>query len=538
MHAKVSTHILERIIHMLDIYKANKVTMNAHDDSDMPQLVTGKLYQSLVEWSRRKPQAACIVEADSEISYSYAQVLTAVNAMRSVLGDKPQRIVMSLPGGILNAIIWISALSGGHHLLPVAPEASEKEKARAINKHRPDIVIIEQEQAAEQFAPTQARFISAKQCAILCEQVAEQSQENRPPVEGMVYLATSGTTGEPKGVILRESQIAWTAEQVCISHQLNEYDRGLTVLPFSHVNAPVVSLCATLLAGSTVVIARRFSRSNFWSWIERYQITWASIVPTIVTMLLTTDKPDFLPGTLRFLRTGSASLPATDLRAFEAKFALPVLETYGLSEAASQIVANPLPPAAHKPGSAGIPVGITLRICALPGEDGSRNLQALPNGQTGEICVSGPPVIAGYQDNAGSDAFLDGWFLTGDLGYLDEDGYVFITGRLREVIIRGGENIAPREIEEVLMQHPAIREAAAVGRPDALYGEQVVAYVATHEPWNSALKSDLQHFAAQHLSAYKVPVDFIPLDALPRNHTGKIERHLLRTREQEALQHR
>jgi acyl-CoA synthetase (AMP-forming)/AMP-acid ligase II len=109
---------------------------------------------------------------------------------------------------------------------------------------------------------------------------------------------------------------------------------------------------------------------------------------------------------------------------------------------------------------------------------------------------------------------------------------------LREVIIRGGENIAPREIEEVLMQHPAIREAAAVGRPDALYGEQVVAYVATHEPWNSALKSDLQHFAAQHLSAYKVPVDFIPLDALPRNHTGKIERHLLRTREQEVLQHR
>jgi acyl-CoA synthetase (AMP-forming)/AMP-acid ligase II len=255
-------------------------------------------------------------------------------------------------------------------------------------------------------------------------------------------------------------------------------------------------------------------------------------------MLLTTEKPDFLPGTLRFLRTGSASLPAADLLAFEAKFAIPVLETYGLSEAASQIVANPLPPAAHKPGSAGIPVGVTLRICMLPGEQGGTELQAVPVGQTGEICVTGPAVIESYQDNAGSDAFQHGWFRTGDLGYLDEDGYVFITGRIREVIIRGGENIAPREIEEVLLQYPAVREAAAVGRPDALYGEQVVAYVAMREAWSVELKSNLQHFAAQHLSAYKVPVDLIPMDELPHNLTGKIERHRLRAHEQEVYRNR
>lgn len=520
---------------MLNIYEANKVAIKEHNDADLVQFVAGKLYRSLAQWAAKQPQATCIVEADTGHECSYAQMLLAVNAMRRLLGDQPQRVIMALPAGILNAVIWISALSGGHHLLPLSPDASEQEKARAVNKHRPTIVFIEQEGAAEQFVSTRACFITSAQCTALFEQAAKWQPENCVPVEGKVYLATSGTTGEPKGVILNERQIAWTAEQVGISHQLTSRDRGLTVLPFSHVNAPVVSLCATLLAGSTVVIARRFSRRNFWSWIERYQITWASIVPTIVAMLLTTDKPDFLPGTLRFLRTGSAPLPAADLRAFEAKFALPVIETYGLSEAASQIVANPLPPAAHKAGSAGIPVGITLRICALAGEgaDPERDLQALPTGETGEICVSGFPVIAAYQDNAGSDAFQDGWFRTGDLGYLDEDGYVFITGRLREVIIRGGENIAPREIEEVLLQHPAIREAAAVGRPDALYGEVVVAYVATREPWRSEMKSDLQQFASEHLSAYKVPVDIIHINELPRNHTGKIERHLLRQRSEE-----
>ena len=523
---------------MLDLYTNNSVVEKDNKNLDAQSVVTGTLYQSLVSWAASQPQVTYIVEADTGREFSYAQILTAVDAMRHFLGNHPQRLLMSLPGSMLNAVLWISALSGGHHLLPISPDAPEKEKARAIKKHQPDIVFIEQEEAQEQFLSTPARFVTSAQCAAIFERTAEETLENYASSEGQVYLATSGTTGEPKGVILRESQIVWTAEQVRISHQLSERDHGLTVLPFSHVNAPVVSLCATLLAGGTVVIAQRFSRSNFWSWIERYQITWASIVPTIVAMLLTTDKPDFLPGTLRFLRTGSAPLPAADLMAFEAKFAIPVIETYGLSEAASQIVANPLPPAMHKPGSAGVPVGVTLKICTLLGEHDGSELQEVPAGQTGEICVTGPAVIDGYQDNAGSDAFQHGWFRTGDLGYLDEDGYVFITGRLREVIIRGGENIAPREIEEVLMQHPMVCEAAAVGRPDALYGEQVVAYVVTREAWSTELKSDLQHFASLHLSAYKVPVDLIPMDELPRNPTGKIERHLLRAREQEMFQQR
>jgi acyl-CoA synthetase (AMP-forming)/AMP-acid ligase II len=335
---------------------------------------------------------------------------------------------------------------------------------------------------AQGFATPNATIMSRQVCETLIEQASSQTPIE--PREGSVCLTTSGTTGEPKGVILKEHQIAWTANHVRISHQLSSQDRGLTVLPFYHVNAPVVSLCASLLAGGTVIIAQRFSRRHFWSWIERYPVSWASIVPTIVAILLETEKPSFLPGTLRFVRTGSASLPAADLQAFEARFSIPVIETYGLSEAASQVAANPIPPGVHKPGSAGRPVGVDLRICLPRTNESGETLHDVAPGETGEICVAGPSIIDGYQNNSGREAFQDGWFRTGDLGYLDEDGYLFIKGRSREVINRGGENIAPREVEEVLTGHAAIREVAAVGRPDPIYGELGVAYIAVDDTWN------------------------------------------------------
>jgi len=470
------------------------------------------------------------VEAETGRELTYAHTLASVNSVRQLLGDTPRRIVLALPGGIVNAVIWISALSGGHMLVPLSPDAPDEEKSRIAQKHRPDVLFVERTQEAQGFACPHAQVIPRQACDALLEQAS--SYESLEPVEGRVCLTTSGTTGEPKGVVLSERQIAWTADSIRVSHRLSTRDRGLTVLPFFHVNAPVVSQCSSLLAGSTVVIAQRFSRRHFWSWIERFHVTWASIVPTIVAMLLETEKPAFLPGSLRFVRTGSAPLPAADLLAFEAHFGIPVIETYGLSEAASQVVANPVPPGIHKPGSAGRPVGVALRIC-YPRTDGSGEmLRNVAPGEMGEICIAGPSVIGSYQDNAGQEAFQDGWFRTGDLGYLDEEGYLFIRGRLREVINRGGENIAPREVEEVLMWHAAVREAAVVGRPDPIYGEQVVAYVAVQGAWSEEMAQELRQYAARRLSPHKVPVDFMALDALPRNQMGKVERRLLRMREQ------
>ncbi|HEY7415730.1 MAG TPA: AMP-binding protein [Ktedonobacteraceae bacterium] len=494
------------------------------------KLQSGTLYYSLLKWANIQPDKVYIGEAETGRELTYAQTLAAVNAVRQALGDTPRTLVLSLSGGIANAVLWLSALSGGHRLVPVSPNATDREKSLLVQRRHPDVLCVEQEESACGFECPGAEIWTRQRCETIIQQAS--MREALEPAEGQVCLATSGTTGEPKGVVLNERQIAWTAEQIHISHNLTPQDRGLTVLPFFHVNAPVVSLCASLLAGSTVVIAGRFSKRRFWSWIEQYQITWASIVPTIVAILLETDRPAFLPGSLRFLRTGSAPLPAADLHAFESRFGVPLIETYGLSEAASMVVANPLSPRLHKAGSAGLPAGVDLRICyPLAAGEGSA-LRDVPRGETGEICIAGPAVIQAYEGNRGQESFQDGWFRTGDLGYLDEDGYVFIKSRLREVINRGGENIAPREIEEVLQGDPAVREVAVVGRPDPVYGEQPVAYLTVNECWNSRSIEQLRQYAAQRLSSQKVPIEFTILDTLPRNATGKIERRLLRMREQ------
>src|SRR3989440_6948192 len=523
------------------------------------------LHNQLIHWATIAPEQISIVEAETGRSMTYSHYISAVQKMRHFLGAQPRNLILTLSGGIADAVLWLSALTGGHMLVPLAPDAADEERARAVSMYKPDVLFVEQPEEAQGFpGASDAQIVTRQQCELLIEQARTELISPLPSVKGHVCFMTSGTTGDPKGVILDASQIAWTADHIRTSHRLSPTDRGLTVLPFFHVNSPVVGLCASIMAGSTIVIARKFSRSHFWSWIEEYQVTWASVVPSIVTILLVsvpssgsrkdsapgaprgkvdtshpkrssanalgTDKPAFLPGALRFMRTGTAALPATDLRAFQAKFGIPLIEAYGLSEAASQVTANPVPPGRHKPGSAGLPVGVSRRICR-PRADGDEDLHDAPRGETGEICISGPSVISAYYGNADKESFQNGWFRTGDLGYQDEEGYLSITGRLRDVIIRGGENIAPREVEEVLETYPAVREAAVIGRPDAVYGEQVVAYIVVMGPWSPELAQRLREYAARRLSAHKVPVDFIAVDALPKSALGKVEHRLLQKRD-------
>src|SRR6266571_6311300 len=384
------------------------------------------LYDQLTYWATIAPEQICIVEAETGRSMTYSHCLSAVQKMRHFLGTQPRNLMLTLSGGIADAVLWLSALTGGHMLVPLAPDAANEERARAVSMYKPDVLFVEQAEEAQatcsinrhstRFAQGDsagdAQIVTRQQCELLIEQARTERISALPSVKGSVCLMTSGTTGDPKGVILDEYQIAWTADHVRTSHRLTPADRGLTVLPFFHVNGPVVGLCASIMAGSTIVIARKFSRSHFWSWIEAYQVTWASIVPTMVAILLLTDKPAFLPGVLRFMRTGAAALPAANLRAFEAKFGISLIETYGLSEAASEVTANPVPPGRHKAGSAGRPVGVSLRICALnPGK--SEKLRDVRRGETGEICISGPGVISAYYGNADKEAFQDGWFRTG-----------------------------------------------------------------------------------------------------------------------------
>ena len=490
------------------------------------------------QWLTNRPDAPCVIEAETGREITYRQFFAAVQHMRQVLGDTSHCIIITLSGGVVDAVLWLAALTGGHTLVPLAHGASADERARAVSMYQPDILIVERLEERDNFTHAEGLLttLTYDECDVIVKEATATTPFSVLPFqEGRVCLMTSGTTGEPKGVVLQEHQIVWTAEHIRDNHQLTQDDRGFTPLPFFHVNAPVVSLYTSLMAGSTVVIARKFSRIHFWEWVERYHITWASIVPAIVEILLTTDRPTFLPGSIRFFRTGSSSLPATTLKAFEEKFGIPLIETYGLSEAASEVAGNPLPPKKHKPGSVGLPVSVSLRICSPRRSDKDEELRDVEQGKTGEICISGPNVISAYYENADAESFQDGWFRTGDLGYKDEEGYLYITGRLREVIIRGGENIAPREVEEVLQTHPAVRASAVVGRPDPIYGEQVVAFIVPNNIWNDELKQSLHDYTAQKLSPQKVPVEFISTDTLPRNATGKVERHVLRERVIQAM---
>ncbi len=494
---------------------------------------------NLRQWVASRPDAPCVIEAETGRIITYQQFFAAVQHMRQALGDTSHCIVITLSGGIVDAVLWLAALTGGHTLVPLAHDASPEERARAVRMYQPDMLIAERQEERHNFTHADKPLImlTYDECDVIVKEAATATSFSALPFqEGRVCLMTSGTTGEPKGVVLQEHQIAWTADHIRANHQLTPGDRGFTALPFFHVNAPVVSLYSSLMAGSTLIIARKFSRTHFWEWVEHYQVTWASIVPAIVEILLTTDRPAFLPGSIRFFRTGASSLSAAALNAFEAKFGIPLIETYGLSEAASEAVGNPLPPKKHKPGSVGLPVSVSLRICSPRKGDKSEVLRDVQQGETGEICISGPNVISAYYGNADSESFQDGWFRTGDLGYMDEEGYLYLSGRSREVIIRGGENIAPREVEEVLQAHPAVQASAVVGRPDAIYGEQVVAFIVPRDTWNDEVKKSLHDYAAQRLSPQKVPVEFFVVDTLPRNATGKIERHVLRERVEQAMQ--
>jgi acyl-CoA synthetase (AMP-forming)/AMP-acid ligase II len=501
-------------------------------------LVKNSLQQALVRWAEAQPEQPFVVAAETGQVLTYGHCLAAVQALRRRLGPAPRRIALTLPGGIADAVVWLAALTGGHLLVPLSPEAAETEKARAARRYVPDLLIVNQLDDLRGFASPDAAVVTRQSCEALIAQAPRLPSALWPAASGRVALTTSGTTGEPKGVILAEPQIAWTADQIRLSHQLSPHDRGLTVLPFYHVNAPVVSLCASLLAGSTVVVAARFSRGHFWSWVEQHRITWASIVPTVLASLLDTEKPAFLPGALRFVRTASAPLPAMQARAFEDRFGIPVVETYGLSEAASTVAANPAPPMRRKSGSVGLPVGVAIRVCHPRPGAGAAELRDVVPGASGEICVRGPGLIHEYLGGAGAESFQDGWFRTGDLGRLDEDGYLFITGRLREVINRGGEKIAPREIEEVLLAHPAVRDVAVIGRPDRHYGEVVVACIVARDSsaqWTADFAGCLRRFAAARLSPHKVPVDFILFDALPRNPNGKLNRQRLQAQEMQCV---
>lgn len=338
-----------------------------------------------------------------------------------------------------------------------------------------------------------------------------------------LLMYTSGTTGRPKGVTLTHTSVIAGGYNVAIAHELSSLDRALCVLPLYHINGLCVTLFGALVSASSLVLPHKFSTSSFWNLVDDHRCSWFSVVPTQIAYLLRDAdlsqqaivKRDFL----RFGRSASAPLSPDVHLAFEQRFAVPLIETMGLTESAAQILSNPLPPAQRKHGTPGLPVGCEVTIV-------DKHLQVVPTGVEGELLVRGDNVMNRYfrNESVTTETLVNGgWLRTGDLGRKDDDGFVFITGRLKELIIKGGENIAPREIDDALYQHADVVEAAAFACPCDDFGQRVEAAVVLKMS-SQLSEADLIEGCEQRVGRFKCPDKIHFLQELPKGPSGKIQR--------------
>ena len=336
-----------------------------------------------------------------------------------------------------------------------------------------------------------------------------------------LVLHTSGTTSRPKIVPLSQANICASAAHIVTSLALVPGDRCLNIMPLFHIHGLIAAVLSSLCAGASVHCTPGFNALKVFAWLDEVKPTWYTAVPTMHQAILARaprNEASVKAAKLRFVRSSSSSLPPQVMTELEATFGCPVIEAYGMTEAAHQMASNPLPPASRFPGAVGIAAGPEVGVMA---EDG----KLLPAGSIGEIVIRGPNVTKGYENNpkANAEAFTNGWFRTGDQGVLDADGYLTITGRLKEIINRGGEKISPREVDEVLMDHPAVAQVVTFAVPHPKLGEEVAAVVVLKEG-QSADEAALRAFAAQRLADFKVPRTILFMDEIPKGATGKLQR--------------
>jgi acyl-CoA synthetase (AMP-forming)/AMP-acid ligase II len=336
-----------------------------------------------------------------------------------------------------------------------------------------------------------------------------------------LVLHTSGTTSRPKIVPLTHANLIASARNIVRTLNLSEADRCLNIMPLFHIHGLVAAILASLAAGGSIFCAPGFNALKFFGWMSEAKPTWYTAVPTMHQAILSRaerNREAIAANPLRFIRSSSASLPVPVFHELERVFGCPVIEAYAMTENAHQMTSNPLPPAPRKPGTVGRAAGPEVAIMAPDG-------RLLAAGETGEVVTRGPNVTAGYESNpkANAEAFAHGWFHTGDQGFMDAEGYLKIPGRLKEIINRGGEKIAPAEVDEALLDHPAVHQAVTFAVPHDKLGEEVAAAVVLKENAKADERA-LRDHAAQRLADFKVPRRIVIVDEIPKGPTGKLQR--------------
>jgi long-chain acyl-CoA synthetase len=459
--------------------------------------------------------------SDGRLTLTNAQLLDRVKGAAEQLRDwgvgVGDVVAVKLPNRVEFVIALFASWRVGATLTPINPSLTDGEVIRQLEDSGARILLTDQGVA------TTSRVVN-----LFVSELSTQSRgEPTPPHEDSSSLAlliyTSGTTGTPKGVMLDHANLDAMADMGLKALQVGPSDRSLLILPLFHVNGIVVSVVTPLLAGASVVIADRFHPNTFFDIIERERPTFFSAVPTIYTVLAALPdhvRPD--TSSVRFAICGAAPASSDLLTRFHARYGFPLVEGYGLSEGTCASTINPVagPRRAGTVGKA-FP-GQQIRIVDASGVD-------VPLGADGEVLIAGPNVMRGYLGRPADTArtIIDGWLYTGDIGRLDADGYLTLVGRCKDMIIRGGENIYPTEIEEVLSSDPTVLEAAVIGAPDEKWGEVVVAYVQPR-PDATVDPGELQDLCARKLAGYKRPTTIVVVDSIPKNPVGKIDKRSLR----------
>ncbi|HEX5864504.1 MAG TPA: AMP-binding protein [Casimicrobiaceae bacterium] len=479
-----------------------------------------------------RPDAPCVLAPEPNAVLSYGDLPRIGAALAAYLmheGIPPGSVVsFMLPNGVAAASIFLGAMYAGYVVSPVNLLAQDAQLEYTLAHSGTRLVFA----AAEFVERLHALFRRTNNPALVRVSDLDRLELPRqaPPSLAAVdaqtpamLMYTSGTTGEPKGVLLSHGNMTHAGRAVVEAQALTPDDRVLSSLPLYHINGQCIATVSPVLSGGSIVMPHRFSATQWWPLVERYRPTWLNMVPTIIAYLLNgadlTAPQAAACRTIRFGRSASAPLPLEQHRAFEARFGISVIEAMGLTETASVAFANPLDPNRRKYGSAGLPLGVQARVLAADGA-------VLGAEEQGEIELRGESVMAGYYRDPELSARLTssgGWLATGDLGYRDSDGFYFITGRRKELIIKGGENIAPREIDEALLRHPAVLEAAAVGIPDPNYGQDILACIVL-KPGARCDEAELRAHCVAQLGRYKTPRLLRFVAALPKGPSGKVQR--------------
>lgn len=460
-------------------------------------------------------------EADQR-EFTYREFEATVGRVAGMLAahgiGKGDVVSLLLPNGVEYIIAYFACWQMGALAGPVNGHLKAQEIEYVVSNSEAKLMLVNSEflEKVEKIRVPTVVFDSERQVE---HGFKKENKNQLTPEDEAIIIYTSGTTGKPKGCLLTHGNVIANARQISQWLGFNEKDRLLTVMPLFHMNAVSVTTMSALYAGGSTVVSPKFSASRFWQIISDYQITSFGSVATMLSMLLSTY-PDGVPeglktDQLRFAMCGSAPVPAEILRRFEETFKCLVIEGYGLSESTCRSTFNP-PDERRRPGSCGLPIGNEMRVVDEEDRD-------VPDGELGEIVLRGENILKGYFKNeaATETAFRNGWFHTGDIGYRDADGFYFIVDRKSDMIIRGGENIYPREIDEVLYQHPQIASAAVIGIPDELYGEEVAAVVVL-KPGAKTSEQGVIEFCKARLADYKCPKTVRFVDDIPKGPTGKL----------------